>query len=183
MLNSVHWQEGVRVSYCHTPTDLSSIVQSDTWNFMEYIVSGSGRACHAGSLGSELSFKPAFSAYHVTAIHVVVVIMADHHIKSIRTSARAHNASQLSGCLAIVTVAAELVANFKTHLTAANPDIHWQRDPRFSGPFKFQGRRSGCQWNPRTTQNSLCFTGSLAVVVCSTNIPLPFCSLDRARCQ
>jgi len=38
---------------------------------MEYIVSGSGRGCHAGSLGFDLSFKPVFSAYHVTAIHAV----------------------------------------------------------------------------------------------------------------
>src|SRR5712671_5614381 len=34
---------------------------------MESIVLGSGRGCHAGSLGFECSFKPAFLAYHVTA--------------------------------------------------------------------------------------------------------------------
>src|SRR5712671_4887904 len=34
---------------------------------MESIVLGSGRDCHAGSLGFERSFEPAFLAYHVTA--------------------------------------------------------------------------------------------------------------------
>src|SRR5712672_3264635 len=138
---------------------------------------GFRRGCHAGSLGFERSFKPAFSAHHVTSCYSIVVCAADivaakstwlqGQIKIFRAPARAHNASQLPltvSCGALeypVTVTvAELVANIKTHLTA-NPDI--QQDPRLLGSFN---KADSSGWNPCITQSSSC-----SLAVCSANIP------------
>ena len=52
------------------------------WNFMESIVLGSGRGCHAGSLGFEHSFKPAFLAYYVTAFPCGLCVCLMHSSSS-----------------------------------------------------------------------------------------------------